>query len=127
MAAAETLIGLLDGDDVGVHLGDDSGDPRRVEAAVRADAFMDVVGGDDQLVVAIGLEALVRRGGNNFGRLHRLQPGPEPRLDSIELSETGKQHRVEEGEAALDHAKTLADICDDSDIRTPPSGKACPR
>ncbi len=62
VAAAETLVGLLDGDHVGVHLGDDGGDPRRLEAAVRADAFVDVVGGDDQLVVAIGLDAPCRGG-----------------------------------------------------------------
>ena len=58
LAAAETLVGLLDGDHVGVHLGDDGGDPRRLEAAVGADAFVDVVGGDDEFVVAIGLDAL---------------------------------------------------------------------
>jgi hypothetical protein len=48
VAGAEALVGLLQGDHVGGDLADHLRDPAGVEAAVDADAFMDVVGGDQR-------------------------------------------------------------------------------
>ena len=68
----ETLVGFLDGDDVGTHLGDDGRYPRRLETPVRADAFVDVVGRDDDLWSPLGIDGFARRAFRNLGRLQRL-------------------------------------------------------
>src|SRR5690606_11079729 len=53
-ALAETLVRLLDGDDVRVDLPDDRYDPARIEAPVEAYGLVNVVGGDDRVdVVAV--------------------------------------------------------------------------
>lgn len=46
VAGAEAFVGLLQGDDVRGDLADHLSDPAGVEAAIDADAFMDIVGGD---------------------------------------------------------------------------------
>jgi hypothetical protein len=48
-APAEALVGLLQRDQVGAELGDDGDGARRVEATIRADALVQVPGGDAQL------------------------------------------------------------------------------
>ena len=48
-ALAEALVGLLQGDHVGTDLADHRRGAFRVEALVAADAFVNVVGGDEQV------------------------------------------------------------------------------
>ena len=60
VAGAEALVGLLQGDDIGRDLADDLRDPAGIEAAVDADAFMDIVGGDQR---AAGATVFASRNG----------------------------------------------------------------
>ena len=48
LAKGKSLVGLLKRDDICAQLTDDIGGTTGVEAPVGADAFVDVVGGDDQ-------------------------------------------------------------------------------
>lgn len=48
----EPLVGLLKRDDICAQLTDDIGGTTGVEAPVGADAFVDVVGGDDDIATA---------------------------------------------------------------------------
>ena len=76
MARAEALVGLLQRDDVRSDLSDDLGDAGGVEAAVDADAFVDVVGGDQRPAAPIigpgmggaGPILALAQGGDDAGR-----------------------------------------------------------
>ncbi|MGX1257781.1 hypothetical protein AB7M37_002277 [Sinorhizobium fredii] len=57
-ALAKPLIGLLQGDDIRADLADDLGDTPRIEPAVGAHAFVNVVGGDDDIATAHGRVAI---------------------------------------------------------------------
>ena len=43
-ALAQALVGLLESDDIGVKLRDDTGDPMGVTPTVKSDAFADIPG-----------------------------------------------------------------------------------
>ncbi len=53
VAIAQPLVGFLQGDHIGADLGNHLGSALRVEDAVDADAFVDVVGGDGGAGIAI--------------------------------------------------------------------------
>ena len=60
-ALAEAGVGLLQADDVGVDLVDHSADPLRIEAAVGADTFVDIIRGDQRAVRTRPTSACVAR------------------------------------------------------------------
>lgn len=104
-AAAEALVGLLDRHHVGVHFGDHMDDPHRIEAPVHADAFVDVVGGDHQLVLLRRPAALGHH--EVIAPVDRQQPVLQPRLEIVQAiggsPETADERRVGGGRTVLAH------------------------
>ena len=88
LPVAGPLVGLLQRDHVGVDLGDDPGRPLRVEPAVGADAFVDVVGGDRRAALLDAGILVARRFLANGGQ-QRFGEGRRPMRHSQNLGRTG--------------------------------------